>query len=111
MSYTKDANGNIVKNSWWKKPEKTQPLPPLPPPIEEPKAPERSMEDYFELVVNNQTAIYQRLGKIEQDLAIIKDESVDEATEKFKALQQEIVEQIAELEEKKSAVKKGAKKK
>lgn len=114
--YTKDAQGNIVKKKWWHKDKPVElppPLPPTatPPPQPQPQAPpvEQGV-DVFEVLLANQAEIYALLESIAGDIAVIKDDSVDEATRRFKELQNEVVNQIAELETKKKTPKKQVKK-
>lgn len=107
MSYTKDAQGNIVKKQWWKK-TAAEPLgqPPLPPiPEDDLAGLEPTTEQLFQAVLTNQKAIYEELQLVKKDIELIKDDSVDEATKRFKELQNEVVEQIATLEKKKGAKK------
>lgn len=110
MSYTKDSNGNIVRQKWWQKSKPVDLPPPLPPKEEKPQDDLKGLEaDNNELlyaILGNQKALYDELQEVKKDISLIKDESVDEATMKFKALQEELVEQIAELEKKKGAKKK-----
>lgn len=107
MSYVKDSQGNIVEQKWWQKKKELPPAPLPPAPLPPAPEPEPSEErQLLEAVVLNQKAMYELLESIASDIELMKDESVEEATDRFKALQEEVVGQIAELEKKKGKVKK-----
>lgn len=101
MSYTKDAQGNIVRKplfSGWRKKE-------MPPAIPEPEQETLKPSEYFELILKNQQEIYGVLLEIKQNVDVIKDDSVEEASDKYKKLLSELQEKIKELDEKKGKKK------